>query len=260
MNENKPKMYIKEGQIPTFYYDMVSLPKEGGSLCKIEGTDIWVKWQANINQVIYQLDLLKRVLKLTLKFVGKNPIKILGFVFNWRKLLGYFNQLAEVSLRRLDIDLIRYCVSARELLRVADKITTENIKNVDTRKQNKILEKINKSYDLLELFIIILTFYEYDMAYRWRSQFALGLIDKVAFLKDPYKEIKRIHSEMVRREKDLSLQEKYKIFEKLLWIFKVPFIKKLSKVFVEEMDMDKIRLDSEDMRWLNSTKSEFDFN
>ena len=235
----EPKMYIKPGGIPYFTSDMASYPDEGGSLLHIEGTDIWYKGQLNIMPVLYSLDMIKRLLKLSLQFVGKNPIHILFVILNWKKLLNNFNNFSEIALRRHNIVLERYCVSARELIRTADKLLADKL-------------------DVLEVLMIIITFYEYDMAYRWRSQFALNQIDKNSFHKNPYEEVKRVMVEMNRREKDESIREKYRMLDKFLWILKIPQARKLAKAFVEEMDMTKIMFDDEDKKWLQLGR-EFDF-
>lgn len=256
----EPKMYIKPGGIPYFLYDMASYPEEGGSLLHIVGTDIWYKGQPNMSQVIFSLDLLKRLLKLSMKFVGKNPIKIIGVLLNWKKLMSIFHELGEVSLRRHGIILERFCVSARELIRVTDKMTTEaREKNPWMKDTSLYIEYDKKMLDFLEFFMLIITFYEFDMAYRWRSQFALNILNKDLFAKNPYLEVRRILTEMNRREKDESIKEKYRLLDKLVWIFKIPRVKKLAKKFVEELDMSKIIFDEEDRKWLKIGK-EFDFS
>ena len=243
-DKGKPVYYMKEGGIPYMRANFVSYPEKGGTLANIEGVSVPYKGMPDLS-ILYALDILKRLLKLNVKFILKRWYLIPFILPNWRILLKNFNELSEVNLRRFNIILERYCDTARELIRVGDKVI--------------------KDLDFLEIFMIVVTFYEYDWAYRTRSHKILSLINKDDFKNNPYKELKRLLAELHRREGDESVREKYNIFGKLIWLAKIPRIRKVLVDFVEEMDMTIFAPDDTDLFWWGFNKSadgrvEFDFS
>ena len=243
--DEKPTFYIQDGGIPYMKANFSSHPAEGGTLCYMEGMSTPYKGQPDSHFVLYSLDATKRLLKLSAKFASKHKFATLFLLPTWKTLLSHFNEVAQVSLRRHNIVIDNYCVSARELVRVGSEVF--------------------KTEAVFEAFVLIVSFYEFDWAYRLRSQFCLSLINKAAFNNNPYKELQRVWAEMKRREGDTSVYEKYIIFGKFLWLAKIPFISKWLKKFVNELNMSRIAFDEDDKIWASFNKTaegtiSFDFS
>jgi len=93
---------------------------------------------------------------------------------------------------------------------------------------------------------------QHDMAYCYRFQDVLGELNKDNFNKDPAKEIKRLIYLYYDREQGGSViagdVRKYvKFLMPMLWIMP----KRKMKEFVNEIDLDKIKLSKEDIYWTN---------
>lgn len=233
--DEKPTFYIQDGGIPYMRANFASHPEDGGTLCYMEGMSTPYKGQPDSHMVLYSLDTMKRMIKLAAKFASKHKILACLLAFRWKTILGHFNEVAEISLRRHKIVVDHYCVSARELVRAGSAIL--------------------KTDAVFKAFVLIVSFYEFDWAYRLRSQFCLSLFNKTAFNQNPYKELQRVWAEMKRREGDASVYEKYVIFGKFLWFAKIPFVSKWLKKFVNELDMARIAFDEDDKIWASFNKT-----
>lgn len=236
--ENKPedpKMYIRDEGIPYFQAALVSYPEEGGTLCYVENCSHPRKMQLSTTEVVYNLDLLKRLVRIFFEKISRHKALLLLVLLDRRSLLHNFNELAEVSLRRHGIVLERYCTAAREFIRTVDKLLFDRL-------------------ELLELAMILITFFEYDQAYRFRTQFAFGLLDKATFKENPIKELRKVLDEMHRREGVEGVRAKYLVVKKLLWLLYFPPAKRFALKFIDELDLSKVVMDEDDRWWANFNK------
>ena len=105
---------------------------------------------------------------------------------------------------------------------------------------------------------IICAIIEFDMAYRYRAQDGISLINKDAFAKKPIKELKRVAGIFFDREQGGSgivmFFEKYKFFIFLYLVFNRKIIKQLQKI-VEKIDIKEVELSKEDIYWSNKNWS-----
>lgn len=120
-----------------------------------------------------------------------------------------------------------YCDAGRELRRVLITLTN------------------NPSY--LTLIEMGLLFFEYDNAYRYRIQDFAGIINKNLFLNNPTEELK--HSIKEYKKREFILEEKVNLFKYIYLLFYIPKYKNLAKQFIRELDLERVKLSTEDRYW-----------
>ena|SRR3990167_549267 len=142
----------------------------------------------------------------------------------------------------------RYCVSAREIRRsmyaAADKMRS-------------------RWKEYYQYFIdMIVAVWEWDNAWRYRGQDGFGELNKSEFLRNPAKEILRICTLMVQRERGWH-DDKGKIMatgQALKFVlFFMPEIRKFLVEFVKEVDLDKIKMDEAD-EYHNLMRPDYDIH
>lgn len=133
----------------------------------------------------------------------------------------------------------RYSRFPREFLR-AGKVAIEKM-----RKASKLLKQYSESF----LFMLVEIF-EYDNAHRYRAQDSLGEVNKEAFMKDPSAEVARIVRLNKERERGyVYYKTRYNTVENVLrlaFMFN-PDLKQLLKDFIEELDLDRVKMDEADI-------------
>jgi len=116
-------------------------------------------------------------------------------------------------------------------------------------------QPVREVYDLIEhqqIRDIICAVLEHDDAYRYRFQDIVGELDKEAFEKNPYKEIRRLVGLYAQREhSDINLTKR---MQKAAWLLCIIlfFNRKLRrkiKEIVRKMDIYEIELKREDIHW-----------
>lgn len=104
---------------------------------------------------------------------------------------------------------------------------------------------------------------EYDTAYRYRFQDIMAEVNKTNFQKHPILEIKRLAELLFERERDKNWESgmgKFRKFMPLAYIY-LFFDRKLLKAikkFVDELNIDEVKLSPEDIYWTN-TYPDYDF-
>ena len=98
------------------------------------------------------------------------------------------------------------------------------------------------------LFYFIGTLVQFDSAYCWRPQDALSNLDKEKLKKSPRKEVLRLFDIAIERES--QIKDKIQLFRKFASIILfVPKVRKFAKEYLMELDLEKIKPDTDDDYW-----------
>lgn len=133
-----------------------------------------------------------------------------------------------------------YCRSSQELNRAITKVVPK-----DWHEQTVI----NYKYTFL-------SFWENDDHYRFLMQDLLSALDKESLKKNPKKELKRLLDLGMSRSHFEGVKKKLGDLKKLLTFVPSRFLRIPTQV-IQELNMDKIRLDSEDMEWAEDKPYDF---
>ena len=128
-----------------------------------------------------------------------------------------------------------------------------------TKEIVRVLSTLNP-YENKEWISYIAAIWETDLAYRMRGQDILQELNKENLKKNPKKEVFRLVDFLERREiADMGGQmPKIKILKKALKIALIfPRIKSAIRSFLEELNLEEIKLDINDRYWLSN---KFDYN
>jgi hypothetical protein len=149
------------------------------------------------------------------KFIGLVYLKL-----NWKKYLEF----VYLGMRDVYTEPDRYSQPVREIYRL--------IKDEQTRE-------------------VVCAILEFDDAYRYRVQDILGELNKANFRLDPMDEIKRLVRVYVHRE-DKTMGRVFNAIRYGLSYLKLnrKLLVKL-KDFVEDLDLDEIKMSKEDIYWTN---------
>ena len=162
----------------------------------------------------------KRLVMLKAKRMA-NP---LSWLF-WKRDLEEIRQIAEVSARRYFLKPECYAKPVREIFRLCQLILSEFWSHC------------------------IASIFQWDFAYRVRTQVYLLIMSKGGLIKDPQKEINLMLDFAIQTEEDLSLKDKYRVLKKalnLLWIF--PRFRGMIKVVCKEVDLSQFVMDESDIK------------
>jgi hypothetical protein len=100
---------------------------------------------------------------------------------------------------------------------------------------------------------IICSVIEYDMAYRYRVQDILPLLNKEAFYRNPIKEITRLMDIMISREVDGGqMNAKWGKLKLFIWLlrFRPMLLERLKKI-VKNLDLKELEPAAEDRYWMS---------
>ncbi len=98
------------------------------------------------------------------------------------------------------------------------------------------------NWNLLMLFVMA---WDMENVYRYRAQYALEQIDIKELEKNPRKEVERVLDILIIREKEQVMKDKWIAVRKIVkWL---P-LKKLP-TFISKMDMERMKLDKDDLWW-----------
>lgn len=222
---------------------MVDFKKlEKGCLCYLEDERYPMRGHLLDTQVAQAVSF-KRAIPLAVRFIMgkgeftngswlKKALKLLSIRLNY----PLYIQFVHFALAENFLDVDRYSQPIRELYRVFP-------------------QEWAKERDII-CFIL-----EYDMAYRYRFQDIVSLLDKEAFRKNPLKEINRLFEIMISREvvpgvtkeeRDFMLDKKWIFMQKIANIYLKVFGKNLVKklrAIVEDINLDEIKSSPEDKYW-----------
>lgn len=194
---------------------------------------------------LHYVDTLKRVLIASARFISKIPSifysldKIIQEVTNWMSDI-YWADVPVRSGNRFKRET--YSKSTREVLRV--------------------LLKINSYQDEFEVgkygwVYYLVAIWETDLAYRFRGQDILALVDKQALIENPRGEILRLVDIALEREIG-GVTPKIELVKRLLKF--ALFSKKIRESitdFLLELDVKEIAMDDSDKYW---SANKFDYN
>ena len=222
---------------------------EKGNQTKFYGCSVLYKGIVK-NEVIDSLATVKRVLIETLRLVLRPTFK---------NALYWFVRIYRADLESKTYkNLNEFSPFPRELIRaanvIADKIPlvysqtgpgpSESNYYLDERepdeREMRVLVK--------RLFYFIGTLVQFDSAYCWRPQDALSNLDKEKLKKSPRKEVLRLFDIAIERES--QIKDKIQLFRKFASIILfVPKVRKFAKEYLMELDLEKIKPDTDDDYW-----------
>lgn len=173
----------------------------------------------------------KRLIPVILKTL-KSPFAFIYLWFNWKDYVDYM----WFTLQDVFMDCDRYSQPVREIYRVLSGWSI-------------LIDKIRD---------IVCAILEFDIAYRYRLQDIVSLLNKKEFAKNPLREIRRLI--YILREREISGDNgmgKFMIVIPFLWILRFKFIK--LKEIIKDINLDEIKLSKEDIYWTNSGYEEYNF-
>jgi hypothetical protein len=181
----------------------------------------------------------KKLIPVMVKTLRGNVFyKLVAFLYlrkNWEQYLDF----AHSGMRDLPMKRDRYCQPVREMHRILSDRGIDKIRDI--------------------LCVIL----EWDTAYRYRFQDVIAELDKVAFNKNPIKELKRLAEIMFKREIVLmtSASRQFKNFMPLVYIYLFLNRKLLNtiKEIVNEANIDELKMSVEDIYWTNQAYQEYEF-
>jgi len=161
-------------------------------------------------------------------------------------LVIHFGNIYAAGFGKHQIDDIRFCVSAREILR-AGKVLIE-----------KLPEGVLKALSVKFLYSLVMA-YEFDNAYRYRAQDIFGVLDIARIKENARKEILRVLTIGLKRERTfatipkeqrqfMDVATKWELALKATSLFLLfnPFVTRILRDFFLEVDMEKIRFNEMD--------------
>lgn len=172
------------------------------------------------HESVYLTDMYKKIVSIPLK--NSKILGIVGFYLN----------------RKSTLEWMRYFLDNSTIL----------LKEEHWSQPVKEIRRVLKGYDetIIDVVSIIL---ENDMAYRYRLQDIVGEINKS---NAPIKEFRRLLDIIISREKD-GCGRMWKRVSKYWWVF-LPFKKKI-KEFLQNINIDEVKLSVEDSYWVKLNKS-----
>ncbi len=203
----------------------VKLSKDGGIYSYFENQPYPAKGFPYYDTV-HRIDAIKKVFLGLLygfhTFHGKTLLALFFLIFRTR-ITQSLHKLTEgmwVTLKPHRLKPLYYCNAVKELYQAFD-------------------EKDEMIRDLICMTL------EFDDAYRFRFQYALGELDKEKFAKNQYKELDRVAGLLEAREKEKKLIGYWKLLRKFLFFgfffkkFRIGIVKVLARVDPARIKMDE---------------------
>mgnify|MGYP001594517610 CR=1 FL=1 len=236
------------------YIEYEIRPEGGGVFTKFYGCSILYQGTI-VRDITDRVATIKRVILEDLRLVVSKPVRYVlpTLMLAWRKILGS----AVIRLLRIyDADLIKWELKEKELSAAGREILRVGLK-IFARYEG-FFTKTNKNqenHSVRKLMYCLVMLMEGDHAYFHRFRDAFSNLNKE---NPPRKEILRITDILIEREKS-SIVSKFKLVRKLLfYALLLPEIKNLAKEFIQEVNVDKIKLDEADM-YFNLNRRLYDF-
>lgn len=215
-------------------------PKEGGAYNKLLGCSYLLKCCpfGMIPIALIELyGLAKKMVSKIIIDIQKDKlllsIVLLFYIFRRKKFYSYFNEyifiLYQKTIGVLPPDHTRFNNFQKELRRVNNKVF-EN-------------EKHPLAKSLKKLFEVVVYLMDFDTAYRFPAQDVLENINKK---NPPRKEFIRLCEILEKRFTNDDLKEKSRQLKKINLLFYHPFFKRILTKFLQEINIDKVKLDEAD--------------
>ena len=161
-------------------------------------------------------------------FRGKIALICLLILFRKRMIDSFWGLMLKMSdiLKPHLLKPNRFCKSVREVygaFKVFDSIAIHRVRN------------------------IVCMILQFDDAYRYRFQDALGGLNQIAFILNPKKELKRIVAVLMERESDPRMKDTWRVLDAIITLaFLYPGGKKKAKQFISLINLENIKLDKDD--------------
>lgn len=202
-------------------------PLDKGCLIWIKGEAFPIRSALN-NQKILTVTQIKRIIVTLLEAFKGNIFKkffsAIFLAFNWSSYIDFMYHYMSDTF--MDID--RYSQPVREAFRVFSKIH-------------------------LKIAWVLISILEFDMAYRYKWQDTIVLINKEAFYKNPLKEFRRVMDIAIGRDYE-AMQNKYRLI-KLVGSLALIFSSKLRsqlKEIIRDLDFNELKMSKEDIYWTST--------
>ena len=228
-----------EAPVQGSMFDKMEYPESGGMFARYFDHAFPTKGQP-FPEAVESIQAPKKLLKATAYFASEHPIfvcacllvpGILSSLLRW-----YIKSFAHAVIEPYFLDEKRYCRCVREVRRAGGAA----IKRVGRKWREYFTLGLN----------ILSSMLEWDNAYRYRWQDIVPEINVAAFLKNPGQEVSRLAILQVRRERGWFQDKgKFVVFGKVinLAFFMIPDLKKLACEFVQELNMDEVKMDEADV-------------
>jgi len=235
----------------------IHIPKEGGVFMEYEGVPhfevgfpFWDTVKA-LEQTKKSAALALEAFRRTLS-TGKIKAVILLLFFR-KQLKAIMFDVVSLSYRQLkpyQMYDLRYCKMVKEIKRVFETIKPED-------KEMRFIWERTK--------VLVMLFMEFDSAYRYRTQYILGKLDKIAFEKKPFVELVRLCRMAFIREGDNHVRRMWSaIWWAVLFARFIPRWRRMIIQFIKELNIDEIKFTEADRyfaieKYKNSPSPEFNF-
>jgi hypothetical protein len=213
-------------------------------------------------EVVRQMDLSKDFFSSTLLYGLGWPTKLIAgvlfliYLINrrllWWIVFPYVEMVIQAtmdSVYRYRLKGNRYTRPVREIRRVADTFIDEMepIAKGGSPIWNKVLAWKARDW--------ICLFFEFDNSYRFRGQDVATDLDKIAFIKDPFKEIERLVDLLIKREKNMEEEHgprgKWVQLKKVVKLLRfIPGLKKIILDIFNRVDWEQIKFNENDIYWI----------
>jgi hypothetical protein len=189
--------------------------REGMWRTKYFGVSYWFKGITD-NDIIDRVTITKRAFK---EIISLIPFRI-------GKVIRGFHEIytCEGGLKSKCLKQDEFCLVCRELIRTGMKLTKDDV--------------------IKDLIFCFAMFLQFSPTYRVWLQDILGELDKEKFLRQPLTEVLRLKRIFINRVQGCENARK------LIWrviFLAVLFKRNWAKKFIKELDLDKTKLDKEDM-------------
>lgn len=233
----------------------IEYPPEGGMFVYYKGHPFPEKLFP-FPEAIYCIDPVKRAIVNTLRFFKESRLAQvlagLSLFLPGRKkmLISYmylFASFAEVTVQKIRLKPEGYCRSARNVFKAG--MAVRELFPADGKSFSEDEYTDNKY--MIEVFTHTLcSIWEFDSAYRYRFQDVLSNLDKVAFDKNPVREILRLMDIAMQRESIGKLTSNLKGMRMALkFLLLNKTVKKILKTFVANLEPAELVLDDGDRYW-----------
>lgn len=178
----------------------------------------------------------KAVFMATTEFLIKNWFILPFVIFSKKSIIKWLAKICNANLRGKLPPYHHFSVFSRELIRVSCEIL-----GVDIR-----ADKVNDYNDLI---YCLVSFLQYDNAYRLRFQDAMGELRKVGVIQAVREVFDiEISRENIEAQYNGQVQQKMIVLKKLVLflLYVSPKARKFVKEFIEKIDIGKIKLDEAD--------------
>lgn len=252
-------------------FDRVEYPDEGGMYAYYFDHPFPAKGNP-FPEVVNGIKTPKKFLKSTALFLRANKfIALLVLLTPWFLIRGvaesfldcYVNSFIHAILEIYKLEPKRYCKAAQEVQRagyvVAERFAASmkfpflSKEKADARRAHWEL--------LLKMCVDLITqIIEWDNAWRYRFQDIAAEIIKKAFSFSPYKEIKRLSTLQIQRERgwhESKNSVKQMATALRVVVFFKPVVAELLIQFIEELDLEKVKLDEAD-EYFNLIRPDYD--